>query len=81
MTEDEERTIKAFQSTVTEMRHELEKNPRANQSWKDRIPYKKVDDLSKLNEDSTNVEVEGQSAKSLTKACSIKIRSTFAILC
>ena len=60
MSEDEERTIKAFQSTVTEMRHELEKNPRANQSWKDRIPYKKVDDLSKLNEDSTNVEVEGQ---------------------
>ena len=60
MSEDEERTLNAFQTTVTEMRHELEKNPRAGQSWKDRIPYKKVTDLSKLNEDSTNVEVEGQ---------------------
>ena len=60
MSEDEEKTLKAFQSSVTEMRHELERNPYASQSWKDRIPYKKVDDLSKLNEDSTNVEVEGQ---------------------
>ena len=60
MSVDEERTLQAFQTTVTEMRHELEKNPRGNQSWKDKIPYKKVSDLSKLNEDSTNVEVEGQ---------------------
>ena len=60
MSEEEARTLQAFQTTVTEMRHELEKNPRAGQSWKDRIPYKKVSDLSKLNEDSTNVEVEGQ---------------------
>ena len=60
MTEDEKMTLNAFQSSVTELRHELEKNPRANQSWKDRIPYKKIDDLSKLNGDSTNVEVEGQ---------------------
>ena len=60
MSEDEERTLKAFQSSVTEMRHELEKNPYANQSWKDRIPYKKVEDISSLNEDSTNVEIEGQ---------------------
>ena len=60
MSEDEEKTLKAFQSSVTEMRHELERNPYASQSWKDRIPYKKVDDFSKLNEDSTNVEVEGQ---------------------
>ena len=60
MSEDEERTLNAFQTTVTEMRHEMEKNPRAGQSWKDRIPYKKITDLSKLNEDSTNVEVEGQ---------------------
>ena len=60
MSEDEEKTLKAFQSSVTEMRHELERNPYASQSWKDRIPYKKIDDFSKLNEDSTNVEVEGQ---------------------
>ena len=60
MSEDEARTLQAFQTTVTEMRHELEKNPRAGQSWKDRIPYKKIDDFSKLNADSTNVEVEGQ---------------------
>ena len=60
MSEDEEKTLKAFQSSVTEMRHELEKNPYASQTWKDRIPYKKVDDFSKLNEDSTNVEIEGQ---------------------
>ena len=60
MSEDEEKTLKAFQSSVTEMRHELEKNPYVSQSWKDRIPYKKVEDFSKLNEDSTNVEVEGQ---------------------
>ena len=60
MTEEEARTLQAFQTTVTEMRHELEKNPRAGRSWKDKIPYKKVDDLSLLNEDSTNVEIEGQ---------------------
>ena len=42
MSVDEERTLQAFQTTVTEMRHELEKNPRGNQSWKDRIPYKKL---------------------------------------
>ena len=60
MTEEEARTLQAFQTTVTEMRHELEKNTRGPQSWKDKIPYKKVDDLSKLNEDSTNVIVEGQ---------------------
>ena len=60
MSEEEARTLQAFQTTVTEMRHELEKNTRGNQSWKDKIPYKKVDDLSKLNEDSTNVIVEGQ---------------------
>ena len=60
MSEEEKRTLNAFQSSVTEMRHELENNPRAGQSWKDRIPYKKVNNLSELNEDSTNVEVEGQ---------------------
>ena len=60
MSEDEEKTLKAFQSSVNEMRHELENNPYANQSWKDRIPYKKVEDIGTLNEDSTNVEVEGQ---------------------
>ena len=60
MDEDEERTLQAFQTSVTELRHEMEKNTRGNQSWKDKIPYKKVDDLSKLNEDSTNVIVEGQ---------------------
>ena len=60
MNEDEERTLQAFQTTVTEMRHELEKNSRSNQSWKDRIPYKKIDDFGKLNADSTNVEIEGQ---------------------
>lgn len=60
MNEDEERTLQAFQSTVTEMRHQMENNSRVNQSWKDKIPYKKVSDLSKLNEDSTNVIVEGQ---------------------
>ena len=60
MSEDEEKTLKVFQSSVTQMRHELERNPYASQSWKDRIPYKKIDDFSKLNEDSTNVEVEGQ---------------------
>ena len=60
MSEDEARIVQAYQTTVTELRHELEKNPRAGNSWKDRIPYKKVTDFSKLNEDSTNVEVEGQ---------------------
>lgn len=60
MSEDEEKTLNAFQSSVNEMRHELENNPYANQSWKDRIPYKKVEDIGTLNEDSTNVEVEGQ---------------------
>ena len=60
MDEDEERTLNAFQSSVVEMRHEMEKNPRANQSWKDRIPYKKIDDFSKIDRDSANVEVEGQ---------------------
>ena len=60
MTEEEARTLQAFQTTVTELRHEMEKNTRGNQSWKDKIPYKKVDDLSKLNEDSTNVIIEGQ---------------------
>lgn len=60
MSEDEERTLNAFQSSITEMRHELEKNSHGSQSWKDRIPYKKVTDFSKLNEDSTNVKIEGQ---------------------
>ena len=60
MSEDEAKTLQAFQTTVTEMRHNLENNSRVNQSWKERIPYKKVDDLSKLNDDSTNVIVEGQ---------------------
>ena len=60
MTEEEESMLKAFHSSVVEMRHEMEKKPHANQSWKDKIPYKKIDDISKINEDSANVEVEGQ---------------------
>ena len=60
MSDEEDMVMQAYQTTVTEMRHELEKNPRAGKSWKDKIPYKKVDDISKLNEDSTNVEIEGQ---------------------
>ena len=60
MTEEEESMLKAFHSSVVEMRHEMEKKPHANQSWKDRIPYKKIDDISKIDQDSANVEVEGQ---------------------
>ena len=54
MNQDEERTLQAFQTTVTEMRHQMESNTKISQSWKEKIPYKKVDDISKLNEDSTN---------------------------
>ena len=60
MNQDEDRTLQAFQTTVTEMRHQMESNTKISQSWKEKIPYKKVDDISKLNEDSTNVIVEGQ---------------------
>ena len=58
MNEDEEATIKAYESSVIEMRHELERTSRS-QTWRDRIPYKKIKNLGDLNENSANVEVEG----------------------
>lgn len=60
MSEEEEETLKAFQSSVVEMRHELEKKSNGNSSWKDRIPYKKIDKISDLDDESANVEIEGQ---------------------
>ncbi len=60
MSEEEEETLKAYQSSIVEMRHEFEKMPHKNDSWKDRIPYKKLENISDINEDSANVEIEGQ---------------------
>lgn len=59
LSEVEESALKVFKSTISEMRHELERTSR-NQSWKDRIPYKKINSISEINEDSANVDVEGQ---------------------
>ena len=59
ISKDEESAINAFKSTISEMRHDMERNSRS-QSWKDKIPYKKIENISDITEDSANVDIEGQ---------------------
>lgn len=60
LSEDEKLAINMYKSTLKTMRKELEKNSYGKQNWKDRIPYKKVDAISEIEEDFANVEIEGQ---------------------
>ena len=59
ITEDEETAINAYKNVISEMRRDKERSTRS-QSWRDRIPYKKIDDFSKIDENCANVDIEGQ---------------------
>ena len=59
ITDEEKTAIDAFKSANATMRHDLEKRTRS-QSWRDKIPYTKINDLSEINDNCSNIDVEGQ---------------------
>ena len=59
ITEEEESAINAYKNVITEMRRGKERSTRS-QSWRDKIPYTKIDDFSKIDENCSNVDIEGQ---------------------
>ena len=59
MTEDEQVAIKAFEAALEEMSQSVKKNSKYA-SWKDKLPYIKLNDLSDIKEDIGNIDVEGQ---------------------
>ncbi len=59
ITKEEESAINAYKTTISEMRHDKELHAKG-QSWRDRIPYKKIDDFSTIDENCSNVDIEGQ---------------------